>query len=173
MQILLRTTSSAEVYAANEEWRSVCLAGCPLHPAGGCGFARHGSYARVTPPRLRIARWYCRQGRQTFSLLPDFLCSRLPGTLALIEHCVTVVATARSVEVAAEALRGLDISLPSAVRWLRRRLCAVRAVHDAISSMAFALAIDPRVTTSLPLLRHTLSSDFLSLLPSPLGFRPP
>ena len=170
MQIPLRTTSSVEVYAASEEWRSARLPHCPLHPAGGCGFARHGSYARLTPPSLRIARWYCRQGHRTFSLLPDFLAARLPGTLALIEHCVAVSAAARSVELAADALRGLDISLPSAVRWLRRRLCAVRTVRDAMTSMA---AIDPCVTTSIPLLRHALSPDILSRLPSPLGFRPP
>lgn len=170
MQIPFRTTSSAEVYAANEEWRSGSLPCCPLHPAGGCGFARHGSYERVTPPRLRIARWYCRLGHRTFSLLPDFLAARLPGTLALIEHCMAVSAAERSVERAADALRGLDISLPSAVRWLRRRLCAVRTVRDAMSSMA---AIDLCVTTSIPVLRHALSADILSQLPSPVGFRPP
>jgi hypothetical protein len=170
VQIPLRTTSSAEVYAANEEWRSARLPRCPLHPAGGCGFARHGSYERVTPPRLRIARWYCCQGHRTFSLLPDFLAARLPGTLALIEHCVAVSATARSVELAADALRGLDISLSSAVRWLRRRLCAVRTVRDAMSSMA---AIDLCVTTSIPALRRALSADILSQLPSPVGFKPP
>lgn len=170
MQIPLRTTSSVEAYVANQEWRSARLACCPLHPAGGCGFARHGSYERVTPPRLRIARWYCRQGHRTFSLIPDFLAARLPGTLALIERCVAVSAAARSVELAADALRGLDISLPSAVRWLRRRLCAVRTVRDAMSSIA---VIDVCVTASLPLLRHELSPDILSRLPSPVGFRPP
>ena len=170
MQIPLRTTSSVEAYVANQEWRSARLACCPLHPAGGCGFARHGSYERVTPPRLRIARWYCRQGRRTFSLIPDFLAARLPGTLALIERCVAVSAAARSVELAADALRGLDISLPSAVRWLRRRLCAVRTVRDAMSSIA---VIDVCVTASLPLLRHELSPEILSRLPSPVGFRPP
>jgi len=94
VQIPLRTTSSVEVYVATEEWRSARLPCCPLHPAGGCGFARHGSYERVTPPRLRIARWYCRHGRRTFSLIPDFLAARLPGTLALIERCVAVSAAA-------------------------------------------------------------------------------
>ena len=170
VQIPLRTSSSVEVYAANEEWRSARLSHCPLHPAGGCGFARHGTYERVTPPRVRIARWYCPRGHRTFSLLPDFLAARLPGTLALIEHCVTVSAAAKSVEVAADAVRGLDISLPSAVRWLRRRLCVVRTLRDAMLSMA---AIDLCVTTSLPLLRQALAPNILSRLPSPVGFRPP
>jgi hypothetical protein len=65
VQIPLRTSSSVEVYAANEEWRSARLPHCPLHPAGGCGFARHGTYERVTPPRVRIARWYCPRGHRT------------------------------------------------------------------------------------------------------------
>jgi hypothetical protein len=75
-----------------------------------------------------------------------------------------------SSESAADALRGLDISLPSAVRWLRRRLCVVRTLRDAMLSMA---AIDLCVTTSLPLLRQALAPNILSRLPSPVGFRPP
>ena len=34
---------------------------------------------RVTPQGLRIARWYCPEGRRTFSLLPDFVAARLPA----------------------------------------------------------------------------------------------
>jgi hypothetical protein len=43
-------------------------------------------------------------------------------------------------------------------------------VRDAMLSIA---AIDVCATTSLPLLRHALSPDILSRLPSPVGFRPP
>ena len=81
MQMLLRTTSSAEAYIANQEWRAARLPVCPLHPQGGCSFAHHGSYLRATPPGLRVARWYCPEGHRTFSLLPDFLAARLPGLL--------------------------------------------------------------------------------------------
>ena len=56
MQIPLRTLSSVDAYVGNREWRDARLSGCPLHPSGGCSFARHGSYARVTPRGLRIAR---------------------------------------------------------------------------------------------------------------------
>ena len=88
----------------------------PLHPLGGCSFARHGSYARATPRGQRIARWYCPEGRRTSSLLPDFLAARLPGLLASIEHSITVAWSAKSMEAAADALRGPDVSLPGAVR---------------------------------------------------------
>lgn len=49
MQIPLRTRSSAEQYIARREWVTARLEQCPLHPLGGCGFARHGTYRRVTP----------------------------------------------------------------------------------------------------------------------------
>jgi hypothetical protein len=61
-------------------------------PNGGCGFARHGTYyARGTPPGTEIARWYCLTGHCTFSLLPDCLAARLPGTLAEVESVVRAV----------------------------------------------------------------------------------
>ena len=105
MQIPLRTLSSVDAYIRNREWRDTRLSGCPLHPSGGCSLARHGSYARVTPRGLRIARWYCPEGRRTFSLLPDFLAARLPGLLTSIEDSVTFASSAKSVEAAADALR--------------------------------------------------------------------
>ena len=60
------------------------MPGCraPFASVGRLLVARHGSYTRVTPQGLRIARWYCPEGRQTFSLLPDFVTARLPGLLA-------------------------------------------------------------------------------------------
>ena len=64
---------------------------------------------------MRIARYYCPTARETFSLLPDCLASRLPGTLDAVETVVATVEAARSVEAAAEALRP-DITLAAAVR---------------------------------------------------------
>jgi hypothetical protein len=69
-------------------------------------FARHGSYLRVTPPGLRVARRYCPEGHRTFSLLPDFLAAGLPGLLDTIQACVAVVQSARSMESAADLVRG-------------------------------------------------------------------
>jgi hypothetical protein len=179
LQIPLRTASTVEAYVANEEWRSARLSHCPLHPDGRCSLCRHGSYERLTTPGVRIARWYCREGRRTFSLLPDFLAARLPGLLATIEDSVILAGSARSMEAAADVLRGLDISLPCAVRWLRRRVSAVRA------SIAAAAAIAPRLMSSfmaeatsrsdaapvLLRLRTELTSEILDWIPAPLGFQ--
>ena len=183
MQIPLRTISSVESYVAKQEWRAARLSHCPLHPRGGCSFARHGSYERATPPGLRIARWYCPEGRQTFSLLPDFLAARLPGLLASVDHCIRVATSSRSIEAAADALRGLDVTLPSAVRWLRRRMRAVFMAVDAVtalttqadvaaSKIAFRLCGTP-TEHGLQKLRVALSPRILSNLPPPLGFRSP
>ena len=182
MQIPLRTQSSAEAYISNREWCDARLPACPLHPSGGCSFARHGSYARVAPQGLRIARWYCPQGRCTFSLLPDFLCARLPGLLDAVDQSVRVaVAGAKSMEAAADALRGFDVTLPSAVRWLQRRVRAVGTVLDAVSrlvpptpmvSVDMALGPqDPAQEHLLLRLRRSLSPQLLSSLPAPLGFQ--
>jgi hypothetical protein len=48
--------------------------------------------------------------------LPDFLAARLPGLLASVEHSITLASSAKSMEAAADALRGPDVSLPGAVR---------------------------------------------------------
>lgn len=183
LQIPLRTQSSAEAYIANRGWRDASMLACPLHPSGGCSFARHGSYARVTPRGLRVARWYCPQGHRTFSLLPDFLAARMPGLLASIEDAVVAVASAKSMRDAADALRGFDVSLPSALRWLRRRVRAVETALDAVSRMvpttavtvlAGRSALEPDLGQGEVLrgLRRSLSPPLLNSLPTPVGFAP-
>jgi hypothetical protein len=112
-----------------------CLTQCPLHPRGGCGFASHGTYARKTPAGTRIARWYCREGHCTFSLLPDHLAARVPGTLAEIEQAALAAESAPSLEVCADALRPEPIGLPGALRWLRRRIDYVRAVLPPVVAL--------------------------------------
>lgn len=158
------------------------MARCPLHPQGGCGFARHGSYTRVAPPGTRIARWYCRQAHQTFSLLPDCLAARWSGPLAEIEAAVKAVEQAPSLEAAATTQR-LEIELPGALRWLRRRVQAVQRTlvvlkgllpeyfaHVAPTLADFRQALG--VEAVLVELRD-LGADYLSALPPPLGFCPP
>lgn len=182
MQIPWHTSSTVEAYVADEEWRHACLSCCPLHPQGGCSFVRHGSYERLTTPGVRIARWYCPEGRRTFSLLPDFLAARLPGLLASIENSVIVAHSSRSMEAAADALRGLDISLPSAIRWLSRRVRSVRASIDAVmlltpqpllsSSSSSAWQCYSGEGSLLARLRGILSAEFLNRIPVPLGFKP-
>ncbi len=124
---------------------------CPLHPGGGCAFARHGTYERVSPPGTRIARWFCREGHCTFSLLPDCFAARLSGTLEEVEVAVTVAEQAASREAAAYGLRP-EIELPGALRWLRRRLQGVYA--------------------ALHLLTGLMPDRFLSCAPRLAGFRP-
>jgi hypothetical protein len=172
---------TSEAYLAQEAWRSASLERCPRHPAGGCGFVRWGTYARKTPAGMRIARWYCPTAHETFSLLPDCLASRFPGELQDLERVVADVDTARSIEAAADVLRP-DIELPSAVRWVRRRLTLVRATliavvtllpevcgHDGrLGAVRTALATDHALVT----LRWRAAA-LLASLPRPLGFARP
>ncbi|MGC4000011.1 MAG: hypothetical protein QM767_22275 [Anaeromyxobacter sp.] len=103
---------------------------CPLHPEGGCGLARHGTYERVWPVGCRVARWWCPKARTSISLLPDCLAARLTGSLAEVD-AVVAAAEAGTREAASEALRP-DIELPGAVRWVRRR---VRLVHAGLAAV--------------------------------------
>lgn len=181
MQLPLRTQSSPEAYIAGREWRHARLPACPLHPSGGCSFARHGSYARVTPQGIRIPRWYCPEGHRTFSLLPDFLAARLPGLLSSVDVAIADVKSARSMEAAADRLRGFEVTLPSALRWLRRRVQAVQAGLEAwlqlvpqapMASSVSDGALHPETgrTHDLCGLRQTLPAQLLQKLPAPLGF---
>jgi hypothetical protein len=110
------------------------------------------------------------------------LAARFPGTLIEIEQVVEAVETARGVEAAAEVLRPDPITLPSAARWIRRRLKPVRELLTIIIAMfpdAF-LGCAPRVARLrerlgcrglLGALRE-LACAHLAALASPLGFRP-
>lgn len=66
----------------------------------------------------------------TFSLLPDCLAARWPGTLQAIEDAVAVAEVAASLSQAADAVRPDAVHLPGAMRWLSRR---VRAVHRILA----------------------------------------
>jgi hypothetical protein len=130
---------------------------------------------------MRITRYYCPTAHETFSLLPDCLASHFPGELDAIEHVVATVEAARSVEAAADLLRP-DITLPSAVRWVRRRLRPVRLVLVAVVTLLPDLFTgDPRLsavrvalatTSALGTLRTRVAPHLLAL-PTPLGLRPP
>jgi hypothetical protein len=167
-------------YVTQRAWQKASLPRCPLHPSGGCGFTRHGTYARGTPPGTQIARWYCRTGHCTFSLLPDCLAARLPGTLAEIDAVVRAVEQAPSLEAACRNLRPA-IELPGVLRWARRRVQAVHAALHALKGLlperfpcsatlaAFATCLG--VLEVLVALRP-IGEPFLANLSSPLGFLP-
>jgi hypothetical protein len=135
VQLRFATGLTGADYVTREGWREARLTRCPLHVHGGCGFAGHGSYERKRPAGTLIRRWYCPLGHCTFSLLPDHLAARFPGTLAEIEHVVATVEQASSVEAAANELRRDAITLPSALRWVRRRLALVRPLLSAVVSL--------------------------------------
>jgi len=101
---------------------------------GGCGFARHGTYLRTMPAGRRITRYSCPTAHETFSLLPDCLASRFPGDRDDLERVVAQVDAAPSIEAAADVLRP-DVVLPSAVRWVRRRLTVGRTVLLAVVTL--------------------------------------
>ena len=182
VQVRLATPTTSDDYVAGKLWQFATLPHCPWHPQGGCGFCRHGTYGRTRPPGTRIARWYCPLQRCTVSALPDCLASHYSGTLADLEAIVVTVEQAPSRSMAAEQVR-TDIELPGALRYLKR-LC--RAVHGALATIR---GLDPMrfgdlaptilgfatvlagASVLMALREH--ARQYLSELPTPLGFNPP
>ncbi|MCG6880954.1 MAG: hypothetical protein LJE96_17640 [Deltaproteobacteria bacterium] len=119
MQLRFATDLSAEEYVQREAWKDAKLENCPIHPQGGCGFDKNGTYSRKYPEGTKIARWYCKMGHETFSFLPDCLSARLPGELKEVESVIEKVEKAPSQEKAVERIR-VDIILPGALSWVRR-----------------------------------------------------
>jgi hypothetical protein len=182
VQLRFATGLTSTQYVKQQAWRDATLERCPLHPQGRCSFARHGTYGRVDPPGSRIARWYCPESHCTFSLLPDCFAARLSGTLLEVEAVVRAAEQAPSREAAADGLR-LDIELPGALRWMRRRLQGVHlALHllrglmpEPFASTAptlFGFAACLGVEAVLLALR-AVAGAHLHVLPPPLGLRPP
>jgi hypothetical protein len=183
VQLRFKTTLSCREYITQRAWRDASLERCPLHPDGGCSFARHGTYGRVDPPGTRIPRWYCPEGHRTFSLLADCFASRLPGSLSDLERVVIEVEQARSLEAAADGLRTDDISLPGAIRWTRRRFQQVEVVLRVLFTLLPECLCGCQPTVSalrqwlgvqwvLPQVRE-MAAGYLGVLPSPIGFASP
>jgi len=160
-----------------------------LHPEGGCGFSRHGSYGRVEPPGSRIARFRCPTARVTFSLLPDCFASRVKGRLIDIERVADEVERHEgALEGLAARLRPVAESDPDGdhvagtLKWMRRRRRWVTAVltialgllpeklagrQPTLSAFRGALGVE-QVLVSL----RGLLAAHLAQLPPPLGFGP-
>lgn len=128
---------------------------------------------------MRVTRYYCPTAHETFSLPPDCLASRFPSDLDDLERVVTHATSARSVEAAADRLRP-DVELPSAVRWIRRRLLLVRAslvIAAGVLGVTLADATLEAFGTAwqtdrvLVAVRGRLHA-YLRQLPPPLGFGP-
>ena len=183
MQLRFQSGHTSEDYVTLQLWRTASLPRCPLHLHVDCGFARHGTYERMDPPGTRISRWYCRPGHTTFSLLPDHLAARFPGTLADIETVVAAVELAPGLEAAANTLRPDEVTLPTALRWIRRRVRLVHTVLTVVASLLPDLCLGAAPTiqafrillgseTVLVALRG-MTCVHLHGLPRPLGLRPP
>lgn len=182
MQLRFQTLHTGEQYVSAEGWREARLDRCPNHPRGGCSLARHGTYARKTPAGTQVARWYCRESHTTFSLLPDCLAARLPGTLSELEQVVVEAEQAGSLMTVADQLRSDAVELPGAMRWVSRR---VRLVHHALSLVigllpnklsgcrAEVTACRERLGSDAVLVTlRSLTDRWLSVVAAPLGFRP-
>lgn len=128
-----------------------------------------------------MARYYCPEAHQTFSLLPDCLCSRLPGPLVAVEVVVREFEAAPTWEAAALKVRP-DIGLQGALRWLRRRVAATYAAFRSLiglmpdlfigcmpSLAAFTAVL--KVSWVLIALRE-IAATSLGQLPPYLGFGP-
>jgi hypothetical protein len=120
----------------------------------------------------------------TISLLPDFLAARLSGTLAEVEQAVEIAEAAGSREAAAGQVRPADaegaVTLPSALRWLRRRLLPVRAALLGLVTLLPELfgcaptvaAVRERLGVSEVLIAlRAVAEGALAALAAPLGFR--
>jgi hypothetical protein len=137
----------------------------------------------VDPPGTQIARWYCPTGGCTFSLLPDHLAARFPGTLTEIEKVVAAVERAPSFEAAANALRPDDVTLVTALRWIRRRVRLVHTVLTVVTSLLPELCLGCSATVhsfrtrlaceGILIRLRGITSVHLHALARPLGFRPP
>ncbi|WP_419906555.1 hypothetical protein [Hoeflea sp.] len=186
MQLRYPTGLTGERYVTDQAWHNARLDRCPNHPHGGCSFARHGTYERKTPAGVRVSRWYCPQSHTTFSLLPDFLAARFPGTLNALEAVVVVAQEAVSQEAAANEVRCPShddaIALPGALRWLRRRVDLVHNVlapvigliPDKLAGCAAtmsAVRAHLKSDSALMALRGLVAGQ-LRTLPAPLGFQP-
>lgn len=146
-----------------------------------CRVSRHTSYARKRPYGARVARYYCRTARVTFSLLPDCLASRLSGSLDEVEAAVATAEAAPTLTQAAQQLQPELADVRHALRWLRRRTVpVVRAALTALVTLLPGLSgVAPTVTAVREALgtrqvlvtTRELMSDRLSSLRPPVGFR--
>ena len=181
VQLRFETRLSSVEYVSERGWEKATLEHCPAHPKGGCGFARHTAYERMEPPGTFVPRWYCPQAHRTFSLLPDCLASRLPGSLAEVDTVVREVEAAPSWETAANKLRP-DVGLQAALRWLRRRVAAAHAAARSLIGLRPYLfsGCAPTLTSFASVLQVSfvmialrgIAEDALLHLPPPLGFGP-
>ena len=121
-------------------------------------------------------------GGTTFSLLPDCLAARLPGTLAELEEVVAEAEQARSLMAVADQLRSDAVELAGAMRWVRRRVLLVQHVLRLVIGLlpqqlsgcrAEITACRKRPGSEAVLVSlRSLTGPWLPAVAAPLGFRP-
>lgn len=177
MQLRFATDLTSDQYVKQQGWQSARLDKCPLHRKGGCDLARHTAYVRAGG--FVVPRFYCRKGRTTFSLLPEFLAARMTGTLAEVE-AVAVAAQAEPTQEAAAMKLRPDIEPPGALRWMRRRTQPIAMACLAVGTLYPGQFLPPATlanmrrqkgTTALLQYMRELAEPQLQSLPTPLGFR--
>lgn len=185
VQVLCKEFIAADRYVTDRAWERAVLCECPFHPQGGCGLRKLGTYRRVQPEGVRVARFWCPRAGASVSILPAFLAARMSGTLDAVEAAVLAVEQAGSIATAVEHVHPADveraIGVVCAQRSLRRRLRAVRAallaivtlmperlsgISPTIAAMREALGTE-RVLVAV----RCLAERHLGALPTPLGFR--
>jgi len=188
VQVRLNTSLTLEEYVTRKGWVRARILRCPFHPQGGCGFHKNGYYGRITPVSLKIARMYCPSSQATVGLIPDFLASRVSGTLQAMEDAVVTYESMGSISLAADAVRppGMvdedeePITLEATARWLRRRVKWITATLITVTGLFpdLFVGVSPTVqsfrghlgTDSVMMELRGICSDRLSHLPYPLGF---
>jgi len=108
VQLRLPTEQTFDQYVTQRGWETASLPACPLCEPGTCHFHRLGTYMRKVPSVAYVTRYVCRKRHTSFSLLPDFYASRMPGTLDMIEQAAAKAEEASSMEKAAEEARPAD-----------------------------------------------------------------
>jgi hypothetical protein len=184
VQLLWKCPLSDERYVSERAWEKATLDSCPFHPEGGCGLERLGTYERIVPAGVRVARWWCPREGASISLLPSFLAARWSGTLDAVEAVVATVEAVGSVAAAVDVVHPPDaddpVGLVCALRSIRRRVSAVRAALLAIATLMperFA-GVRPTLASFRELLGpqrvlvvvRELADRYLGALPVPLGF---
>lgn len=187
MQLRFASTLTLEQYVTTRAWKQATLAACPLCAPGKCRLAPLAPYMRKLPVVAFVARFYCRVQRTTFSLLPDFYASRVPGLLDDLERAAATVEAGGRTEHSANTLRPADapaaVTLGAAVAWVRRRVRWVRvllAVAGSLFPELFA-GVERSVeafraklgTSSVLVALRGICARHLHALPLPLGLNPP